>query len=59
MSKRMVNKIMQGIGEARDYLEGTADKHRYRVHVPETAGVRRKTRGRPPKDVRPLKPGGR
>src|SRR4051794_35440019 len=35
MSKRAFNKIMQGVGEARAYLEGTADKRRYRVHVPE------------------------
>ena len=35
MSKRAFGKIMQGIEEARAYLEGTADKSRYRVHVPE------------------------
>jgi putative transcriptional regulator len=41
MSKRAFNKIMQGIGEARAYLEGTADKRRYRVHVPERVNVKR------------------
>jgi len=41
MSKRAFNKIMQGIGEARAYLEGTADKRRYCVHVPERVNVKR------------------
>jgi putative transcriptional regulator len=41
MSKRAFNKIMQGIGEARAYLEGTADKRRYRAHVPERVNVKR------------------
>jgi putative transcriptional regulator len=41
MSKRAFNKIMQGIGGARAYLEGTADKRRYRVHVPERVNVKR------------------
>ena len=41
MSKRAFDKIMQGIGEARDYLEGTADKRRYRVHVPEKIDVKK------------------
>ncbi len=41
MSKRAFNKIMQGIGEAGAYLEGTADKRRYRVHVPERVNVKR------------------
>jgi putative transcriptional regulator len=41
MSKRAFNKIMQGIGEASAYLEGTADKRRYRVHVPERVNVKR------------------
>ncbi len=41
MSKRAFDKIMQGIGEARTYLEGTADKRRYRVHVPEKVNVRK------------------
>jgi hypothetical protein len=33
MSKRAFNKIMQGLAEARAYLDGTADKSRYRVHT--------------------------
>jgi putative transcriptional regulator len=41
MSKRAFDKIMQGIGEVRTYLEGTADKRRYRVHVPEKVNVRK------------------
>jgi putative transcriptional regulator len=41
MSKRAFDKIMQGIGEAGTYLEGTADKRRYRVHVPEKVNVRK------------------
>jgi putative transcriptional regulator len=41
MSKRAFDKIMQGIEEARTYLEGTADKRRYRVHVPEKVNVKK------------------
>lgn len=41
MSKRAFDKIMQGVEEARAYLEGTADKRRYRVHVPEKVNVKR------------------
>jgi putative transcriptional regulator len=41
MSKRAFDKIMQGIEEARTYLDGTADKRRYRVHVPEKVDVKR------------------
>jgi putative transcriptional regulator len=41
MSKRAFDKIMQGVEEARDYLEGTADKRRYRVHVPEKMDVKK------------------
>ena len=41
MSKRAFNKIMQGVEEARAYLEGMADKRLYRVHVPQKIDVRR------------------
>jgi putative transcriptional regulator len=41
MSKRAFNKIMQGVEEARAYLEGTADKSRYRVHVPDTVNIKK------------------
>lgn len=41
MSKRAFDKIMQGIKEAGAYLDGTADKSRYRVHVPEKIDVRK------------------
>jgi hypothetical protein len=34
MSKRAFDKIKQGLEEARAYLDGTADKSRYRVHPP-------------------------
>ena len=32
MSKRAFEKIKQGLDDARAYLDGTADKSRYRVH---------------------------
>src|SRR4029077_11578787 len=32
MSKRAFEKIKQGLDEARAYLDGTADKSRYRLH---------------------------
>jgi putative transcriptional regulator len=41
MSKRAFSKIMQGIEEAGAYLDGTADKRSYRVHVPEKVNVRK------------------
>ena len=41
MSKRAFNKIMQGIKEAGAYLDGTADKRCYRVHVPVEVNVKR------------------
>ena len=41
MSKRAFNKIMQGIKEAGAYLDGTADKRRYRVHVPVEVNVKK------------------
>jgi len=41
MSKRAFDKIMQGIKEAGAYLDGSADKSRYRVHVPEKIDVRK------------------
>ena len=47
MSKRAFNKIMEGLDQARAYLGGTADKRRYRVHVPAKVDVKkiRKRRG--------------
>jgi hypothetical protein len=33
MSRRAFGKIMQGLDEARAYLDGSADKRRYRVHA--------------------------
>jgi hypothetical protein len=40
MSKRAFDKIMAGLESARVYLDGTADKRRYRVHAPESAEVK-------------------
>ena len=41
MSKRAFDKIMQGLKEAEAYLDGTADKSRYRVHVPAEVNVKK------------------
>ena len=41
MTKRAFNKIMAGIDDARSYLDGSAEKKRYRVHVPEKVDVKR------------------
>jgi addiction module HigA family antidote len=49
MTKRTFNKIMRGLQDARAYLDGTADKSRFRVHYsPRLAKAKR---------VRPLHPG--
>jgi putative transcriptional regulator len=41
MSKRAFEKIKAGLEEAGAYLDGTADKRRYRVHVPDTIDVKK------------------
>jgi len=41
MTKRAFDKIMAGLEDARAYLDGTADKSRYRVHVPEKVDVKK------------------
>jgi putative transcriptional regulator len=41
MSKRAYEKIKAGFESARAYLDGTADKSLYRVHVPEKVDVRK------------------
>lgn len=41
MSKRTYIKVMAGLESARGYLDGTADKRRYRVHVPAKIDVRK------------------
>jgi hypothetical protein len=41
MTKRVYERIMEGLDEARAYLDGTADKRRYRVHVPAKIDVRK------------------
>jgi putative transcriptional regulator len=41
MAKRVFDKISAGLAEARAYLGGSADRARYRVHVPETVDVKR------------------
>ena len=41
MSKRAFDKIKAGLESAKAYLDGTADKRKYRVHVPEKIDVRK------------------
>ena len=41
MSKRAFDKIKAGLDGAKAYLDGTADKRKYRVHVPEKIDVRK------------------
>jgi putative transcriptional regulator len=41
MTKRAYDKIMAGLDSARAYLDGTADKRRYRIHVPDKIDVRK------------------
>ena len=41
MSKKAFDKIMAGLDSAKAYLDGTADKRRYRVYVPATVNVRK------------------
>jgi putative transcriptional regulator len=41
MSKRAFEKIKAGLDSARAYLDGTADKSLYRVHVPEKLDVKK------------------
>jgi len=41
MNKRAFEKISAGLVDARAYLDGTADKRRYRAHVPETIDVKK------------------
>lgn len=41
MSKRAFDKIKSGLNDARAYLDGTGDKRRYRVHVPDTIDVKK------------------
>jgi putative transcriptional regulator len=41
MSKRAFEKIKAGLDSAKAYLDGTADKRNYRVHVPEKIDVRK------------------
>ena len=45
MSKRAFEKIKAGLESAKAYVEGTADKRGYRVHVPVTIDVRKVRRG--------------
>ena len=41
MSKRAFGKIKAGLDSAKAYLDGTVDKRKYRVHVPEKIDVRK------------------
>ena len=50
MTKRAFDRIKSGLDDARAYLKETADKQRYKVHVPEKTGTktRRAATARPP-----------
>ena len=41
MGKRAFNKIKAGLVEAEAYLDDTADKRKFRVHVPAKVNVRK------------------
>ena len=41
MSKRAFEKIKAGLDSAKAYLDGTADKGKYRVHIPQKIDVRK------------------
>jgi putative transcriptional regulator len=41
MTKRAHDKIMAGLDSTRAYVEGTADKRLYRIHVPEKVDVKK------------------
>jgi putative transcriptional regulator len=41
MSKRAFDKIKAGLDDAKAFLEGTADKKRFRVHVPASVDVKK------------------
>ena len=41
MSKRAFDKIMAGLDSTRAYLDGSAQKRQYRVHVPEKVDVKK------------------
>lgn len=41
MTKRAFDRIKAGLDDARAYLDGTADKGRYKVHVPEKMDVKK------------------
>jgi putative transcriptional regulator len=41
MAKRLYDRIMEGLDDARAYLDGTGDKKNYRVHVPEKIDVKK------------------
>jgi putative transcriptional regulator len=41
MSKRAFDKIKAGLDSAKAYLDGSAEKRTYKVHVPQTIDVRK------------------
>ena len=45
MTKKAFDKIAAGLGDAKAYLDGTADTKKFRVHVPVRVNVK-KIRGR-------------
>jgi putative transcriptional regulator len=41
MSKRAFDRIQAGLDDARAFLEGTGDRRRYKVHVPQKMDVKK------------------
>jgi putative transcriptional regulator len=41
MNKRAFDKITAGLESAKAYADGTADKRKYRVHIPERIDVKK------------------
>ena len=41
MTKTAFDKIKAGLDDARNYLDGSADKRRFRVHVPARVNVKK------------------
>lgn len=41
MTKRAFDKIAAGLGDAKSFIEGTADKQAFRIHVPTQVDVKK------------------
>jgi putative transcriptional regulator len=44
VTKSTFDKIKAGLDDAKAYLEGSADKSGYRIHVPDRVSVKKMTR---------------